>query len=69
MARSLKVAVQMDPIETIGIDGDSSFALMLPPRRAAIGSGTTKFVTSCFARACSRRARRARSGYSRVPAR
>ena len=29
MARSLKVAVQMDPIETIGIDGDSSFALML----------------------------------------
>ena len=29
MARALKVAVQMDPIETIGIDGDSSFALML----------------------------------------
>ena len=26
---SLRVAVQMDPIETIGIDGDSSFALML----------------------------------------
>jgi glutathione synthase len=29
MARSLNVAVQMDPIETIGIDGDSTFALML----------------------------------------
>jgi len=27
--RSLNVAVQMDPIETINIDGDSSFALML----------------------------------------
>ena len=29
MARQLKVAVQMDPIEPINIDGDSSFALML----------------------------------------
>jgi glutathione synthase len=29
MARQLKVAVQMDPIESINIDGDSSFALML----------------------------------------
>src|SRR6202161_4578652 len=29
MARALKVAVQMDPIENINIDGDSSFALML----------------------------------------
>ncbi|MCW3474632.1 glutathione synthase [Limobrevibacterium gyesilva] len=29
MARTLKVAVQMDPIETINIDGDSTFALML----------------------------------------
>jgi glutathione synthase len=29
MARALKVAVQMDPIETINIDGDSTFALML----------------------------------------
>jgi glutathione synthase len=29
MPRSLKVAVQMDPIEPINIDGDSSFALML----------------------------------------
>ncbi len=27
--RSLKVAVQMDPMESIGIDGDSTFALML----------------------------------------
>ncbi len=27
--RALKVAVQMDPIETINIDGDSTFALML----------------------------------------
>ncbi len=29
MARALNVAVQMDPIETINIDGDSTFALML----------------------------------------
>jgi glutathione synthase len=29
MAGPLKVAVQMDPIESINIDGDSSFALML----------------------------------------
>ena len=29
MSRSLKVAVQMDPIETVGIDGDSTFQLML----------------------------------------
>ena len=29
MPRSLRVAVQMDPIETINIDADSSFALML----------------------------------------
>ncbi len=29
----LKVAVQMDPIETISIDGDSTFALMLEAQR------------------------------------
>ena len=29
MARPLKIAVQMDPIETINIDADSTFALML----------------------------------------
>ncbi|MDJ0388167.1 glutathione synthase [Roseomonas sp. E05] len=29
MARALKVAVQMDPIESINIDADSTFALML----------------------------------------
>jgi glutathione synthase len=29
MTRELKVAVQMDPMETIAIDGDSTFALML----------------------------------------
>jgi glutathione synthase len=29
MARALRVAVQMDPIETINIDADSTFALML----------------------------------------
>jgi glutathione synthase len=29
MARSLNVAVQMDPMETVKIDADSSFALML----------------------------------------
>ena len=29
MTRSLRVAVQMDPIETVNIDADSTFALML----------------------------------------
>ncbi len=29
MARRFKVAVQMDPMETVNIDGDSTFALML----------------------------------------
>ena len=29
MARSLKVAVQMDPMDSINIDADSTFALML----------------------------------------
>ena len=33
MPRSLKVAVQMDPMETIAIDGDSTFALMLEAQR------------------------------------
>src|SRR6185312_2334223 len=33
MARALKVAVQMDPIETINIDGDSTFSLMLEAQR------------------------------------
>ena len=34
MTRSLRVAVQMDPIETINIDADSTFALMLEAQRA-----------------------------------
>ena len=33
MARTLKVAVQMDPIESINIDADSTFALMLEAQR------------------------------------
>jgi glutathione synthase len=33
MVRQLKVAVQMDPIESINIDGDSSFALMLEAQK------------------------------------
>ena len=33
MSRLLKVAVQMDPIETVNIDGDSTFALMLEAQR------------------------------------
>ena len=33
MSRSLTVAVQMDPIETVNIDGDSTFALMLEAQR------------------------------------
>src|SRR6201985_2716783 len=33
MARPLKVAVQMDPIETVAIDADSTFALMLEAQK------------------------------------
>jgi glutathione synthase len=33
MSRPLKVAVQMDPIETVNIDADSTFALMLEAQR------------------------------------
>ncbi len=33
MTTPLKVAVQMDPIETVNIDGDSTFALMLEAQR------------------------------------
>ena len=33
MPRALRVAVQMDPIETINIDADSTFALMLEAQR------------------------------------
>ena len=33
MARQLKVAVQMDPIDTISIDADSTFALMLEAQK------------------------------------
>ena len=33
MARMLKVAVQMDPLETVNIDGDTTFALMLEAQR------------------------------------
>ena len=33
MARTLKVAVQMDPIESINIDANSTFALMLEAQR------------------------------------
>ena len=33
MNRPLKVAVQMDPIETVSIDADSTFALMLEAQR------------------------------------
>ena len=33
MTRSLRVAVQMDPIETVNIAGDSSFALMIEAQR------------------------------------
>jgi glutathione synthase len=33
MARQLKVAIQMDPIESINIDADSTFALMLEAQK------------------------------------
>ena len=37
---TLRIAVQMDPLESININGDSSFHLMLARRRAAIRCGT-----------------------------
>ena len=38
---SLAVAIQMDPLETVDIDADSTFALALEAQRAATGSTTT----------------------------
>ena len=38
---SLKIAVQMDPIQRINIKGDSTFALLLGPKNAAITSHIT----------------------------
>lgn len=40
MTHPLKVAVQMDPIETINIDGDSSFQLMLAAQARGAGRGS-----------------------------
>ena len=69
MARALKVAVQMDPMETVNIDADSTFALMLEAqarghalwhyevRHMALREGVRK-----------RTARNARSACSPVPA-
>ena len=55
----LKVAVQMDPIETINLDGDSTFALMLEAqRRGHQFCGTT---TSSTCR-CTRAGTRVRAG-------
>ena len=34
---SLAVAIQMDPLETVDIDGDSSFALVLEAQRRGHG--------------------------------
>lgn len=36
-ARALKVAVQMDPMETVNIDGDSTFVLMLEAQARGYG--------------------------------
>ena len=38
----LKVAIQMDHVSTIDIDGDSTFVLGLRPSGAATKSGTTR---------------------------
>ena len=43
---SLRVAVQMDPMEKINIAGDSTFAIMLARRAAAMSSGIIKPRTS-----------------------
>ena len=39
---SLKVAVQMDPIERINIKGDSTFALLLEAQKRGHGSPITR---------------------------
>ena len=41
----LKVAIQMDPIETIDIDADSTFVLAWRPAPGATGCGTTAPAT------------------------
>ena len=45
---SLNVAVQMDPLESINIDGDSSFAIMLgaPARKSALLSSWAQLALS-----------------------
>ena len=48
MTRALQVAVQMDPIQSINIDGDSTFVLMLEPRaggEVAIAAQSDDIVT------------------------
>jgi hypothetical protein len=42
MARQLRVAVQMDPIEDLSIDSYSTFVLMLEAQGAATRCTTTK---------------------------
>ena len=70
MARQLKVAVQMDPIESINIDADSTFALMLEAQ--ARGHALWHYEVRHMALregVPSARARGARSGCSRAPGR
>ena len=50
-SRALRVAVQMDPIEAINIDADSTFALMLEAQRRGHACGTTRCATWRCARA------------------
>ena len=69
MPRALKVAVQMDPIETVNIDADSTFALMLEAQRAGPFAVALRGAPHGAARGRARRARGARSGCSPAPAR
>ena len=41
---SLKVAVQMDPIEGVNIEGDTSFGMMLPPRSCRLAARNQRSV-------------------------
>ena len=48
---ALAVAIQMDPIETINIDGDSTFALALEAQKrehSRLSTASTKALTSSF---------------------
>ena len=55
MTSPLKVAVQMDPIETVNIDGDSTFALMLEAQQRGHSMWPTSPPPTCWSTSIRRR--------------